>query len=135
MSSRYIRVLAAAALLAAGVAQAEINGPTIWYSATVDYVCDGEASSRVISEPSMALCQHYLNQELLDVNNAGCDLVDLDPCRFHFHGFSNVQDGQSLPAQLATDFVHGETQIRERYRIDEYEAEMGKLIRRLQPQR
>ena len=134
MSIRCIRMLAVAALFTAGAASAEIVGPAIWYSATIDYVCNGEASSRVISEPSLASCQYYLNQELQDVNNAGCDLVDLNPCSFHFHDFTGVE-GVSLPAELATDFGNEEGEIRRRYRIDEYEAEMGKLIRRLQPGR
>lgn len=135
MSIRSIRLLAAAALFAAGAANAEVAGPVIWYSATIDYVCNGEASSRVISEPSLALCQHYLNLELQDANNAGCQLVDLDPCRFHFHGFSNVSEAAGLPYELATDFGNQETELRQRFRIDEYEAEMGKLLQRLQPRR
>lgn len=136
MLTRCIRTLAVAALFAAGAANAEIAGPAVWYSARIDYSCDGQASSRIISEPSPTLCQYYLNQELMDVNNAGCDLVDLDPCRFHFHGFSSsVSGANSLPFELATDFGNGETELRQRFRIDEYEAEMGKLLQRLQPRR
>lgn len=135
MSFRSIRLLAAAALLSAGAANAEIVGPVTWYSGSIEYVCNGEESGRVISEPSLALCQYYLNLELQDPNNAGCQLVDLDPCSFHFHGFTGVEEASSLPAELATQFGSEEGEIRRRFKIDEYEAEMGKLIRRLQPRR
>ena len=135
MSSRSIRLLAATALLCAGAAHAEIVGPVTWYSGSIDYVCNGEASGRVISEPSLSLCQYYLQQELDDPNNADCEMVDLHPCSFHFHGFSGVEQAVSHPAELNTNFGNEEGVLRQRYRIDEYEAEMGKLIRRLQPRK
>jgi hypothetical protein len=132
MSIRCIRVLAAAALFTAGVANAEIVGPVTWYSATVEYVCPTGVSGRTIKESSLTQCQYELNQELQDPNNANCELVELNPCSFHFHGFAASEE-HSLPAVLVTDFGNAEGEIRRRYRIDEYEAEMGKLIRSLQP--
>lgn len=132
MSIRCIRMLAVAALFTAGAASADMVGPVTWYSGTIDYVCNGEASSRVIAEPSLTQCQYYLNQELQDVNNANCQLVDVHPCSFHYHGFIAAEE-HSLPAVLVTDFGNAEGEIRRRYRIDEYEAEMGRLIRSLQP--
>lgn len=132
MSIRCIRMLAVAALFTAGAANANIVGPVTWYSATVEYVCPNGASGRTIRESSLSQCQYELNQELQDPNNANCELVELHPCSFHFHGFSAAEE-HSLPAVLVTDFGNAEGEIRRRYRIDEYEAEMGKLIRSLQP--
>lgn len=135
MSIRSIRLLSAAALLAAGAANASIVGPVVWYSGSIDYVCNGQASGRDFSEPSLALCQYYMNQELQDVNNANCQLVHVDPCGFNFHGISSASAADSLPYELVTDYGNQETELRQRFRIDEFEAEMGKLIQRLQPRR
>lgn len=129
--------LLAFGLLSAGAAQANIVGPVTWYAGSIEYSCNGELSGRDISEPSLQLCQYYLNQELQDPQNANCDLIEVDPCHVRFHPFSVTNWGEAapLPFSLLSDFGREERVLRERFHIDQFEAEMGKLRQRLQPAR
>lgn len=57
------------------------------------------------------------------------------PCRYRpgWGSLGEVQFG--LSSDLLIDFANGERVLRERYRLDQYEAELGALYKRLQPVR
>lgn len=144
MSFRSLRILAAtAALLVTGAAQAYINGPTVWYSGTLEFSCpktlpSGDvvitAESHAISEPSLVACQTHWNDTYQYRINAGCTATELNYCAFHFAPIG-VSAEEHLSPVLFTDFIREEQVLRERYRIDQFETELKNLYKRLQPTR
>lgn len=140
MTFRSLRVLAGLALMAAGAgAQAEMLPGTIFYSALLKFSEPANPSAihqYVVSVPTLAQCQHDAN-EILAVRSASpyfYNLVSMSGCAFHISGFASAE-AVHLDAELVTDFDNQYGVLRQRYRIDEFEAELSRLYKRLQPTR
>jgi hypothetical protein len=155
MSFPSIRALAAAvlALSAAGGAQAYNNGFTGSYSATIHYqhfiqISEDPAQWGSTSHQSAPTANTY--QGCLDQLNYTLDwltgpaqnttesyyhVATVVPCHFipPWGGVGVVNQGISL--DLLMDFSVGERALRQRYRLDQYEAELDALYKRLQPPR
>ncbi|MCQ4163930.1 hypothetical protein [Tahibacter harae] len=138
MSLRSACLLATAALFCAATAKADLPGQVIWYGASISYSCPTGVSSRAFNEPSYSLCQYRLSQELQDVNNANCEVLEIDPCHVRVHSFS-AEEAEGAPLDLSDlvtgGYVREEEALRSRFRIDQFEAELKALRKRLQPVR
>lgn len=140
--SRSILCLAAAAafMFSVGAAHADqVQGSPSYYAGGADLIEPGHTEwtngGITITNATYAGCVADLNYQVAYRLDEGYQVHQLYPCHIVRPGFS-TSSASSADHVLSRDdinhVVNGTTVLRQRYRIDQFEAELGKLG---QPQR
>jgi hypothetical protein len=130
-----LRYAAAAALVfSIGTAQAEQTPNSPWYYAGgADLIEPGHTTwtyntGITVQNNTYAGCVAQLNYDLDYRLDNGWTLHQLHPCHIVRPGFGTAPADRVLTRADLVTITEGTNVLRERYRIDQYEAEVNKLL-------